>query len=165
MSLKYPLLASLAVAAALAGGPAFATDKPVDFVTKAAQGDMLEVKLAQLALKKSKNAEVRGFATRMITDHSKSEKELKVVAGKSHIRLPLKLDDDHRDKLNDFAKKGDSFDKDYIGFMADDHKDDVALYDDFAKNGQEPKLKEFAGKTLPVLVKHKDLVDGIKAKM
>ncbi len=165
MSLKYRLLASLTVAAVFAAGSAFATDKPVDFVTKAAQGDMFEVKLAQLALKKSKNRDVRAFATRMINDHSKSEKELKVVAGKSRIRLPTKLDKEHTDKLNDFSKKRDSFDRDYIVFMADDHRDDVATFDDFAKNGDEPKLKEFAGKTLPVLVKHKDMVDGIKAKM
>ncbi len=162
---KYRLLAPLALAAVFAAGSALAVEKPVNFVTKAAQGDMFEVKLGQLALRKSHNPEVRGFASRMITDHSKSEKELKVVAGRSRIRLPLRLDKDHTDKLNDFAKKGDSFDKDYISFMADDHKDDVAMYDDFAKNGEEPKLKEFAGKTLPTLVKHKDLVDGLKSKM
>ncbi|MCR6659726.1 MAG: DUF4142 domain-containing protein [Asticcacaulis sp.] len=110
MSSKFGIAASLAFTCALAAGSAFATDKPVDFVTKAGQGDMFEVQLAKIALQKSKNPEVRGFATQMIDDHSKSGKELKAVAAKSHIRVPTKLDSDYRKKLADFSKKTDSFD-------------------------------------------------------
>jgi len=158
---------------AIAGGlfalsataPAWAIEKPIDFVTKAGQGDMMEVQLGKLALRKSKNPEVRKFAQRMVSDHTKSGAQLKLVAHEAHIRAPLKLDKDHRDKIDDFAKKGDSFDRDYINFMADDHSDDVAEYDDFAKNGEEPHLKTFAGKTLPTLIQHKDMVDGIKKTM
>jgi len=145
--------------------PALAVESPMDFVTKAGQGDMMEVQLAKVALQKSHNPEVRGFASQMVKDHTKSGAELRSVAHAAHIRAPLKLDKDHRDKIADFAHKGDSFDKDYIDFMSSDHSDDVAEYDDFGKNGQEPHLRAFAQKTLPVLMHHKDMVDAIKAKM
>lgn len=159
------LAATISAFTLVVATPALAVEKPMDFVTKAGQGDLMEVQLAKVALKKSRNAQVRLFAEQMIKDHTKSGNELRNVANEAHIRAPSKLDKDHRDKIDDFAKKGDSFDKDYIDFMASDHSDDVAEYDDFAKNGEEPHLKAFAQKTLPVLMHHKDMVDSIKAKM
>ena len=165
MSLKSFIISVSIASPLLIALPAFAVEKPVDFVTKASQGGMLEVKLSKLALTKSKNPEIISFAKQMITDHTKANAKLKSTAAISHIVLPKKLDKDHQDTYNHLSKEKDDFDKDYISNMADDHKDDVALFDDFAKNGEESHLKTFAGDTLPTLIKHKDMVDALKAKM
>jgi len=145
--------------------PAFAVEKPIDFVNKAKQGDMMEVQMAKVVLKKSRNPDVRAFAEKMLQDHTKSGKDLDTVARQAGIRAPKALDKDHRKKVTDMAKKGDSLDKDYVDFMSGDHGDDVAEYTDFSVNGQEPHLKAFAVKTLPTLEQHKDMIDHIKAKM
>jgi len=165
MSVKSFLSALVCASPLLMALPALAVEKPVDFVTKAGQGGMLEIKLGKLALTKSKNPEILQFAKQMIADHTVADAELKKTAAISHIKVAKKLDKSHQDKLNHLSKETDQFDKDYVSFMADDHKDAVALFDDFAKNGEESHLKTFAGETLPTLIKHKDMVDAIKAKM
>lgn len=159
------LIFAAASAAVLISVPAFAVETPTEFVTKARQGDLMEVQMAQMVLRTSKNPDVRAFAQRMVDDHTRSGKELDAVARQAGIKAPQALDDDHRNKIDDMAKKGDDLDKAYVDFMSGDHDDDVSEYADFAVHGQEPHLKAFAIKTLPTLEVHRNLVDGIKQKM
>ena len=159
------LIFAAACTGCLVAAPAFAVEKPIDFVNKARQGDLMEVQMAQMVLQKSKNPDVRAFAQRMVDDHTKSGKELDVVARQAGITPPKALDDDHRKTIDDIANKGDGLDKGYIDFMSGDHSDDVSQYADFAVHGQEPHLRAFATKTLPTLEEHKDMVDRIKAKL
>src|SRR4051794_35989548 len=50
------------------------------FVKKAAQDGMTEVEVGKLALTKSQDPAVRGFAQKMVDDHSKANAELAQIA-------------------------------------------------------------------------------------
>ncbi|MDW6023589.1 DUF4142 domain-containing protein [Mesorhizobium sp. BAC0120] len=67
----------------------------MSFVNKAAIGGMFEVQSSELALKKSKDADVRQFAEMMVTDHTKANNTLKSVAKQEHLKLPTELDHEH----------------------------------------------------------------------
>jgi putative membrane protein len=96
-----------------------------DFAVKAADGGMLEVQLAQLALTKASSSKVKEFAQKMIDDHSKANEELKSLAQTKNITLPTTLSDENQKDYNDLAEKsGAEFDKAYCDFMVKDHKDD-----------------------------------------
>jgi putative membrane protein len=41
------------------------------------------------------------------------------------------------------------------------HKDAVSLFERYAKGGDNPELKEWAGKTLPALQHHLDMAQGL----
>lgn len=102
----------------------------------------------------------------MVRDHSKANEELKALAQKKNWVLPDALDDDHNNKINDMKKKqGAEFDKDYMKDMVDDHEKDVDKFKRFAENGQDPDLKAFAAKTLPVLLMHQDSAKNIHAAL
>lgn len=165
MSLKHNLIAASAAAMTMLATSAFAVDKPLDFVTKAAQANMFEIQSSQLALKLSKNPEVITLAKEMIADHTKAEASLKTAAHTTRLLLPKALDKDNKAKLKDLKKKGDDFDKSYINEQVDAHNDAVNLFTDYSKNGTEAHLKAFAIKTLPALLTHKDHFDAAKAKM
>src|SRR5581483_9505444 len=62
------------------------------FAMKAAQGGMAEVKMGQLAEQKASSPEVKQFAQRMVTDHTKANSELKQAAAQDNITLPTSLD-------------------------------------------------------------------------
>ncbi|WP_281060657.1 DUF4142 domain-containing protein [Mesorhizobium sp. M1A.F.Ca.IN.022.06.1.1] len=49
---------------------------------------------------------------------------------------------------------GTEFDRKYIKMQMDAHRDAVALFSTYANSGDDPALKEFAKKTLPVLKMH-----------
>jgi putative membrane protein len=67
------------------------------------------------------------------------------------------------DKLNGLS--GAEFDKAYVDAMLADHEEDVALFKSEADGGKDADVKAWAGKTLPSLQMHLDMIKGIKAKM
>ncbi len=165
MSVKTVLAALLAAPVILAAPVAFAVDKPVDFVTKASNAGMFEVKSSELALKKSKNPTVIAFAKEMIADHKAANVKLNAAAKAANIVPPKVFDHNEQAKVDDLAKKGDDFDKAYIDAQSSAHADAVNLFSDFSKNGESVQLQNFATATLPTLAARKAKVDDIKAKM
>lgn len=166
MSFKTAFIAAaFAAPFVLAAPAAFAVDKPVDFVTKAGEAGLYEIQTSKLALQRSKNPEIREFATHMIHDHEAAAAELKKVALKDHIRVPAVLNHDMKGKYNDLAKKGDDFDKKYVHLQVDAHNDAVNLFTDYSQNGEDSRLKDFAAKTLPTLQSHQTDIKAIHDKM
>src|ERR1700761_9295645 len=64
-----------------------------DFVTEAANSDMMEIAAAKLAQEKG-NADEKKFAAQMITDHTKTTKDIKgmVESGDVKAEIPATLD-------------------------------------------------------------------------
>src|SRR5262249_4074873 len=72
------------------------------FAMNTARVGIAEVELGKLASEKANNPEVKSFAQRMVTDHSKANDELKALAQKQGITLPTEMDAKHkalRDRL------------------------------------------------------------------
>src|ERR1700674_4787474 len=65
-----------------------------DFVTEAANSDMLEIAAAKVAQEKG-NADEKKFAEQMATDHTKTSADIKgmVTSGDVKATIPAKLDD------------------------------------------------------------------------
>ena len=135
----------------LGGGVALADAGDKGFVDKAATGGMAEVKLSKLAMDKGQSTEVKQFARKMVEDHTKANMELKQIAEKKSIAVPTTLDAKHQKVYDKLAKlDGADFDKEYMRAMAMDHDDTVKLFKEQSQNGQDPELKSFAMKTLPI---------------
>jgi putative membrane protein len=136
--------------------------KTVDFVKEAAMSDMLEIEAAKIAEQKG-NATEKKFAGQMITDHTKTSSELKqMVSGDARAALPNGLDDASQKKL---AKLRDAKPNDFAGeydpMQVSAHKDATSLFERYAKGGDDPKLKGWAGKTLPALQHHLEMAQDM----
>lgn len=59
-----------------------------EFVNDAAIGGMKEIRVSQLALDRSQNAEVKTFATRMVTDHTAANHKLDMIARQEGLICP-----------------------------------------------------------------------------
>ncbi len=131
--------------------------KTQDFVTEAAQSDMLEIESSKLALTKADSVKSKQFAERMIKDHTETSTELKglVAAGKVQVNLPSAMDKAHNDKLDKLAKlSGKDFTKEYNDLQLAAHKDAVSLFERYGKAGDNADLKAFTTKHLPHLQQH-----------
>jgi putative membrane protein len=130
--------------------------KTQDFVTEAANSDMLEIASSKLAAAKS-DSKAKGFADQMITDHTKTSAELKglVDGGKVTATVPPSMDKAHRDRLEKLSKlDGKDFMKEYQSMQVSAHKDAVSLFERYSKGGENAELKSWAGTTLPHLQQH-----------
>jgi len=147
------------------GGIAVNSDD-AKFATAAANGGMAEVALGKLALTKTGNADIKDFASMMVTDHSKANDELMAIAKMKNITLPAEPDSAHIKKMDELSKKnGADFDKAYVSAMIDGHKKTLDLMNNEAKNGSDTTLKAFAAKTAPIVQSHLDAINKIHDKM
>jgi putative membrane protein len=132
------------------------------FVEKAASGGMSEVQAAQIAQQKSASPQVKQFANRMVTDHTKANGELQQIAQQENFDLPSEPDQHDRSAMQQLSgMTGSSFDQSYAQAELRDHQQDIALFQREAKSGQDPALKQFAQKTLPVLRQHLQLAQAL----
>ena len=173
----YKILATAAVALCVAT-PVFAQSVPEktgvnstlgispstqDFVTEAANSDMLEIESSKLVAAKG-DAKDKAFAEQMIKDHTATSAELKalVISGKVAADLPAAMDKAHGaklDKLNSLS--GADFTKAYEDMQLAAHKDAVSLFERYAKGGDNATLQAFAAKTLPHLREHLKMAEDL----
>lgn len=136
-----------------------------DFVKEAALSDMTEIATSKIAQERG-DADAKTFAAQMITDHTKTSEELKaLVAGGVKAEIPSTLDEAHQkkvDKLKD--AKAEDFTSDYASMQVSAHKDAVSLFERYAKGGDDAKLKDWAGKTLPHLQHHLEMAQNLNKK-
>jgi len=163
---------------ALLAGPAFAqsagettgvnsllgvSPSTADFVKEVAVSDMFEIEAGKLAQAKG-NADEKAFASKMVSDHTKTSTELKglVSGGKVKAELPTALDSSHQSKLDKLKReRGKDFSLEFNSMQASAHKDAVSLFERYAKGGDNPDLKDWAGKTLPALKHHLEMAQDL----
>jgi putative membrane protein len=138
------------------------TPKTEDFIKEAATSDMLEIEASKIAQEKG-NADEKQFAGEMITDHTKTSTELKsMVSGEMKAAIPTSLDDSSQKKLGKLRdSKPADFAGEYDPMQVSAHKDAVSLFERYAKGGDDPKLKDWAGKTLPTLQHHLEMAQAM----
>jgi putative membrane protein len=125
------------------------------FWTEAAQGGMAEVMLANLALEKSNNEEIKSFAQKIVTDHTAVGEELKTLAASKNVTLPTDISAKQKasmDKLSNLS--GTDFDREFMKLMVKDHGAAVKLFQKQADGGTDADVKAFAAKNLPTLQEH-----------
>jgi putative membrane protein len=126
-----------------------------EFVRKAVQGGITEVKLGELAGQKGQRDDVKKFGARMVTDHTNANDDLQHLALGKGVTLAGKLDAIHEGAVDRLATlEGSQFDKAYIDDMVKDHVEDVAEFEKIAGTATDPDLRAFLTKTLPVLRSH-----------
>ena len=136
------------------------------FATNAAQGGMAEVELGRLATQRGGDALVREFGARMVADHSRANSELKSIAGQKGMTLPSDLTSEQKSEVEKLSKmSGPDFDKEYMSAMLKDHQDDVKDFETQSKEGNDPEIKAFAGKTLPTLQQHLQMAQQAAQKV
>jgi len=134
-----------------------------DFVKEAAISDMFEIQSSQIAQERG-NASEKSFAAAMIADHQKTTEELKsmVSSGDLKAELPTGLDSSHQGKIDKLKSlNGADFSSRYDSDQVSGHKDAVSLFERYSASGDDPKLKDWAGKTLPKLQHHLEMAQDL----
>jgi len=140
------------------------SDDDQKFVQKAALGGLAEVSLGQRVAPGAKNSDVKGFAERMVSDHSKANDELTQLASTKGITLPSQTDQEHQDAAAK-VMSAKNVEKAYMEAMVKDHDKDVGEFEDESKAAKDPDLKAWIDKTLPVLKEHQKMAHDINGKM
>lgn len=136
------------------------------FATTAGPANLFEIQSSQLALKQTQTAGVTAFAQRMITDHTKAGQDMQAALKSDNISVPAPaLTQDQQQQMSQLqGLKGQQFDQAYIQAQVKAHDDAVNLFQNYSQSGPVGALKTFAGKTLPVLKMHQQMIHKLAGK-
>jgi putative membrane protein len=136
------------------------------FVSNASQSDMYEIQAAQIAEKRSKNAQIKDFARMMVKDHTASSKAMAPLAQAAGQTPAAKLDQRRQGFIDNLNQASDAdFDKTYVDQQVAAHKEALDLMNGYAKDGSDAGLKGAAAKTAPMVQMHLDKITAIQAAM
>jgi len=132
------------------------------FVDFAAQTDMVEANLGQLAQTAASAQGVKDYGQMLTTDHTQDYGQLTAAAQQASLTVANAIDAAHNKAMIDPFQKltGAAFDHKYIREMIEGHTKAIAIYKKEAADAQNASIKSYAQTALPVLQKH---LDGAKA--
>ncbi len=149
---------------AAGGGGSTAKDKM--FLMKASEGGMAEIQMSQLALKKTKNDDVKAIAQKMVDDHTKLMSDMKPFCEKMGVMPPKKLNAKHQQEAARLkAMSGDKFDKEYVTAMVGDHHKDLGEFKAEEQSTSNADLKSTVSQATQVIQQHTEMIDQSAQKM
>ena len=133
-----------------------------EFLTKAIQAGLAEVQISELALLKSTDEEVRGFAERMVQDHTAANEQLSRLAETAGNTPPAKMDQQHQALHQQLSQLSEEdFDQQYMQGQVQDHQAAVELFSSEASQPTGP-VDQLAGELLPTLQQHLQIAQEIR---
>jgi putative membrane protein len=135
--------------------PTFSKEKDTQFLVKAAQINLEEIQLGQLAQQKSVMMDVKELGQMMEKDHRQSLSDLTALAKKKSIAIPTTPTRNAQEAYKKLVNKTEAaFDKDYCNMMVSGHKDAIAMFEKESKESDDAEIKQFVTETLPHLRMH-----------
>ena len=142
-------------------------DDDADFLVDAAESDLMEIELGNLALMNGTNPAVKEFARKLIIDHTNSVNELKPFAEKLQISLPAAITDKGLKKLNDLKGEnlGKDFDKRFAGIMVNNHENAITNMQHASEVAHDLAVRTWAINKVPILKGHLEHAKMLKDKI
>ena len=142
-------------------------DDDADFLVDAAESDLMEIELGNLALMNGTNPAVKEFARKLIIDHTNSVNELKPFAEKLQVSLPAAITDKGLKKLNDLKGEnlGKDFDKRFAGIMVNNHENAITNMHHASEVAHDLAVRTWAINKVPILKGHLEHAKMLKDKI
>ena len=138
--------------------PAFAqtTTMAQPYLEAGARGDIFEITTSQIALMKSQDQDVKDFAMRMISDHTRATNQaLEAAKDASVLPPPAVLNEQQRQQITQLLNAfGAQFDRLFWQTQVDAHTRALDLHRTYAQRGDTPRLRTFAARIAPPVENH-----------
>jgi putative membrane protein len=149
---------------AMASGATAVVDAAT-YVAQAGASDLFEIDSSKAVLTKTKDAQVRKFAEKMIQDHTASTAKVKAAAKQAGIVVsPPRLSPDQQRMLDEIkSAPASNIDTVYIADQRTAHQNALSLHQSYAQSGDAPALKAVAAQIAPIVQQHIDMLSNMSA--
>lgn len=136
--------------------PAPTTTAAQPFLMMAAESDIFEISSSQIAVMRSQNPRVRGYATMLIDHHTMTTNTALAQAKAAGISPPPAiLQADKREMIDQLlAASPADFDRVYMRQQVPAHEAALELHTTYARNGDTPQLRTAAAGAVPFVARH-----------
>ncbi|HWN18662.1 MAG TPA: DUF4142 domain-containing protein [Gemmatimonadales bacterium] len=162
-------LAAMVAGLTLAAGPLTLqaqdnVEADVNIVREVSTRNLLELRLADMARKKTANASVKSFAEQMRTDHLEMNKQITSLVGQNGqpFKTGLGNVDAELEEVRRLDKmSGNQFDQEFMASMIRHHQDNVSYFQSTANSAQSNQVRTLLVNGLPVLRQHLSLATQV----
>ncbi len=147
------------------------TSKPIsisdsDFLARAYNIGIFQVRAGRLARRMTEHKEVRAFAVMMIKDNKPTNKAVLTLMQKKGFAAPAKLPANLKCKYKDLNQwMGCKFNRKYAAVMVSEHKETIALFMAISMNSKDTDVRQLATQALPLLQTHADSAQALLTKV
>jgi putative membrane protein len=133
------------------------------FAPMAGSSNLLEIESSRLALRRSRDSQVKRLAKEMIRDHTMASRRMMTVMRSSGIQqTPPVLSSRHQAMLAELeATPASEFDAAYLRLQTMAHDEAITLHRTYAQNGDNPRMMAFAREILPKLEMHAEHLQSV----
>jgi predicted outer membrane protein len=138
---------------AFASVPAAAADPTQAFLVQAVAVNKFQLAASQLALRKTQSTVVHNFAHQMVLDYSVAVMKLRQTAADAKLPLHDALDPPRKALLDTLTHTppGKTLSKAYFEAEEKTLRDDTAIFQAYAANGDNERIKLYAQEMVPVM--------------
>ena len=134
-----------------------AKETDAQFLVNAAEINLEEIQLGQLAQNLGSMVHVKELGKMMETGHIKALRELQALAGRKQVTLPASLTESGQAAFKKLADKtGADFDKAYNDMMVEGHKAAISKFEKESTDATDPGIRAWAASMLTPLRTHLD---------
>ena len=143
-----------AFAAALSWASVAQADSPRAFLQQALQGNNSEIMLGSLAAERARSPAVREFGSTLVSDHQQARSEVRDVGRRFGVWPNRELSQQAQDERGRLmGLRGRQFDREFVRYMIDDHRKDIAEFREEAREGHGA-VSDLARSQLPTMRTH-----------
>lgn len=126
------------------------------FVAEAATSGLAEVEASRFITEKTADTALRTYTQQMEREHMSTNDELKRIAGGKGLAAQTTVEGDLKTRLDKLKSLPLTLvDQAFLeDFGIDAHNKAIRLFEEQARQGQDPELRAFAEQTLPKLREH-----------
>lgn len=143
-----------------------ASERDAQVLVDAYSHNLYSVRVADTAREYAATQEAMNLAETVRQAHLAGNDQIKLLAIKKMITLPLDVTPDELNKLSKMRNdKKISFDQEFTETMVAEYKDAISLYEKAIAAVSDSDIKSWLSTTLPELRKHQELAIGIHDKL
>jgi len=137
-----------------------------DFVQLAAQSNLYEIQLSELAVDQGRDTLVRAFAQQMVDEHGTAQDELRAIANQYKLAgWPDALSANQQSVFDSLSEaEGFQFDTKFMEAQISLHQNSVGIFEKGAKSNNAD-VKGYANKYLNAIRMHLQMADSLNSQL
>jgi putative membrane protein len=137
-----------------------------DFMMEAAQADLAEIDMAQVALQNSGTGDVKDFANMIKSDHTSALEDLTELMKDTNVPQPKSIPVELQQDISRMRSlTGGEFDREFVNMIVSEHQKAIEMFRDQQSTAQNQDVKKYVEDTLPRLEMHLEKAQRLQTKV
>ena len=136
------------------------------FVSQVAAGNLMEVRLGQLAASKAQTPAVKDFGNRMVSDHTSLQQLWMAAARKNGAPFNARYTTEQQQEILQLNRlSGTQFEQAYMDLMVQDHQKDLNAFQTQGRAARSSEVRDLVERAIPTLQYHYNLATQVRSQI